>query len=304
MGKLCSGGIDDMRKIRILGAAAGALLVAGCGTSAFQAPVWSPSDNSASRTDVGTFLRSHVSTYDRMISDLERGKSILEVPIIPAAVIGATGVALGASTDLPIVLGGGAAGLSAGSAYLRPRDRLVLVVQARAAAVCVHSKYNDQVRTAIAGGYLAEQGYAGPAQISPIVGETTDERRAREAENRRRAYRSTLVGSAATALHITPALDNLGPVKVQVSDVGEIAVEAAEEVVTRLKLRLANIGTAPDYGAIVTDLRTRFDDARASAVQGAVVKAKVATLTTLDVEQIKKLSEYSARIAECLTKLP
>lgn len=294
-----------MMRLNPWGVAIAALMLAGCGTSAFKAPVWTASSSTASRTDVGSFLRQHVETYDRMIADLEAGKTVLEAPIIPAAVVGATGVALGAGTNLPIVLGGGAAGLSAGSAYLRPRDRLALVVQARAAAVCINTQFNDQARTAIAGGYLVE--LSGPAepQLAAVAEETQQQKQSRERENQRRAVVAARNRGISTALGLTDELGSLGSVGVQVYDLGGIAVDAAEEVVTRLKLRLANIGSAPDYGAIVTDLRQRFDTAEEQTADtvASLVTAKKA-LTTADEVRIKRLSEYSARVAECVAKIP
>lgn len=229
---------------------------------------------------------------------------MLEMPIIPAAVVGATSVALGASTNVPIVLGGGAAGLSAGSAYLRPRERLALVVQARAAAVCINTRFNEQARMAIAGGYLVELVPGTRDLEHPPAGEIPQQRQERERRNADIAVTNARQRGITNALAVTTQTDALGEVYPQVYDMGSIAVEAAEEVVTRLKLRLANVGSAPNYGTIVTDLRQRFDTARTqSETTIGALNAKKAT-TASEQALIKSLSEYSARVAECVAKIP
>jgi len=58
------------------------------------------------------------------------------------------------------------------------------------------------------------------------------------------------------ALMPTDRLVALPLLQPQVSGVGRIAVAAAEDIVTRLKSRLVNIGAAPDYGAIVNEIRS------------------------------------------------
>ena len=280
----------------------GTLTLSGCGTAAFKPPAWTIAQSTTSVTDVGTFLRGHVTTYDRMIDDLETGKSLLEFPIIPAAVIGATGVALGASTDLPIVLSGGAAGLSATSSHLRPRDRLLLVVQARAAAVCVSTQFSDQVRSAANAGYLniLTSGYQA---LEPAPSTETEQSKVlRETTNKEIAYNNAKAVGIAQAVAVTDAVSELGAAHMEVFDVGGIAVNASEEIVTRLKMRLANVGSAPEYGAIVTQLRTKFETAEKNSQQAILALADGTSDTKA--AQIAHISQYSARVAECLTKIP
>ncbi|MEP7005161.1 MAG: hypothetical protein ABI810_04200 [Sphingomonas bacterium] len=288
-----------------------ASLIGGCGTSAFKVEPWTVTSSSTTPSTVDKYLRDQIGTYDRMIGELEAGKGLLEIPIIPAAVIGATGVALGARPDLAIVMAGGSAGLSAGSAYLRPRERLGFVVQARAAAVCINREYLEQVLLAQSLGLLAPRNEPfvplTPAEINQLKPEELHkynlELQTRPDTFARRAAEGQLM------LLATDAANDFPEIAPQVAGVGKVAVMAADDVVTRLKTRLAAVGTTPDYGAIVTDLRQRFDDAhtrtnQAQTNRSVMFAANSLTAVRVTDADIKQLAEYSARVAECVAKFP
>ena len=278
--------------------------LSACATADFKAETWRESSSTASRTDVESFLRQHIATYDTMISDLEQGKAALEWPIVPLAVVGATAVALGSGGDIPVVFGGAAAGLSGASNYVRPRDRMGFVVQARGAVVCVHRQYAEQVRLALALGYLVQlndpidtSGWKDPPKGRPNF------------NNQRLGYlQARARGGSNLALGTTDSIYSLAAASVQVADVGSIAVGGAEQIVDKLKLRLSSVGSAPDYSTILTDLRQRFETARDEATQAIAEREKRRLAKTLAADptdaQLRTIAEYSARVAECVAKVP
>jgi uncharacterized protein YaaN involved in tellurite resistance len=104
----------------------------------------------------------------------------------------------------------------------------------------------------------------------------------------------------------TSAADSLPLISDQISGVGSIAVAAADEVVTRLKSHLAAIGTVPDYGSIVSNLRQQFDKAtaKADATTGGGARLNMfGSGGTAANEIVKQIAEYSARIDQCTTKI-
>jgi hypothetical protein len=235
---------------------------------------------------------------------VENAKAFLEIPIIPAAVVGTTGLALGASKDLPVVLGGGSAILSSGSTYLAPRDRLNAIVQARAATVCIRREYIEQLELLKALGLLLP---AVPAS-EPLSVEIDRSGQVIVAGEQQAAaavvMNETILAAAQgrAALVPTTKADEVPLIADQVSGVGTIAVAAEDEVVSGLKSKLAGLGAAPDYGAIVTSLQKRFKDAEAKA--GATLATRnVAEESEGANDAVKRISEYSARIATCKAKI-
>jgi len=295
-----------MRSPFFQAALAGISLVAlsGCATSAFKAPLWDYNKSTSVPTDVQSYLASHVAVYDQLIGQVEDAKAILEIPIIPAAVVGTTGLALGASKDLPIVLGGGAAILSSGSTYLTPRDRLSAIVQARAATVCIRREYIEQLELLKALGLLAPAvGISGPVSLEidrsgNMVAAGGTQTAAAVVMN------ETILAAAQGRAPLVPTqrAEAAPLIADQISGVGTIAVAAEDEVVSGLKSKLAGLGAAPDYGAIVTSLQQRFKDAEAKA-GGTTGTRNFAPGGSGVEEAVKRISEYSARIATCKAKI-
>jgi len=289
-----------------------AICTSGCATSAFKIPLWDVQQSTTTPTSVEAYLLSHVAVYDKMLDELETGKGLLEFPIIPASIVGTTAVALGAGTNWPSALGGGAAGLAASSAYISPRERLGLVVQARAATVCIRREYVEQLQLLKATGLLAP---AVPAPLGATI--EYDARGAAITAQAREAGTTTPVAAVVTnelllaatqgrqPLVPTSAADSLPLISDQIAGVGSIAVAGEDEVVTRLKTHLAALGAAPNYSTIVSDLRTRFEQAqaKADATTGGAHLNFAGGNDQAASEIVKKISEYSARIAECTAKI-
>jgi len=221
-------------KITALALSFACLSLGGCATTAFNAPVWPCKFDSATRkcngdaamnarkaSQVDGYLRANIAKYDQLISDAETGKVVTEVPIILAAVGGATAVALGANTDVAI----GAAGIGAlGSGmsnWIKPRERQGYVVQARSATTCILREHTQLAADAVA--------------ASLATYDATNDREYTTGSNA-----TTYVNASA-----------------QVENAGNLALAASDEIVSKLKTRLAGIGSAPDYGAIIEDLRRK-----------------------------------------------
>ena len=283
------------RNAPALGVTYAALLLGGCGTSAFRTPAWTLNHSSTTPVTVEQYLQQHVRVYDRMIEDLEAGKHILEVPIIAAAVVGTTGVALGANTDLAIVMGGAGTGLAAGSNYLNARQRLGFVTQARAATVCVNREYVDQVELATALNLLAPGGAPVELTEEQLAQETPQQRRSREL--RELPFRQASAEGRLMLLPTARLANGLSLLRPQVAGVGRIAVAATQQIVSRLKSRLANIGAVPNYGQIVADIRASYEDAENR------VNLSGANLTDSEEALIRDIAEYSARVDECVAQI-
>ena len=295
-----------MRPSFFQAALAGISLVAlsGCATSAFKAPLWDYRKSTSVPTDVQSYLASHIAVYDRLMGQVEDAKAFLEIPIIPAAVVGTTGLALGASKDLPVVLGGGSAILSSGSSYLAPRDRLLAIVQARAATVCIRREYVEQLELLKALGLLAPAvGVSGPLSVEIDRSGNVVSAGGTQAAAAVVMKEFALAAAQGRApLVPTQRADDVPLIADQVSGVGTIAVAAEDEVVTGLKSKLVGLGAAPDYGAIVTSLQQRFKDAEAKAGRTTGTQNFAPGSEGSD-EAVKRISEYSARIATCKAKI-
>jgi hypothetical protein len=278
--------------------------LSGCATSAFNAPLWDYTKSTSVPTDVQTYLSSHIDVYDKMIGKVEEAKALLEIPIIPAAVVGTTGLALGTSKDLPIVLGAGGSILSSGSTYLTPRERLTVIVQARAATVCIRREYIEQLELSKALGLLAPAvPVSGPVSLEiDRAGNMIPAATSRTAVAVVMNERVLAAALGRAPLVPTSRVDEAPLIADQVSGVGTMAVAAEDEVVSGLKTKLAGLGAAPDYGAIVTALQQKFKEAEAKSAGTTGVQSLVAGSGGAD-EAIKKISEYSARLATCKAKI-
>ena len=268
---------------KMLSAAAGfmAFALSGCATTAFQAPIWPCSFDATTGKCTGSaamdaqkanlvdgYLRANVFKYDQLVADAEAGKVITEVPIILAAVGGATSVALGASTKVAIGSAGVGALGSGFSSWVKPRERIGYIVQSRAAATCILREHT-QLTVAAASAGIASY-------------DTTADRKYAAA------------GLAATYANAS----------VQVANAGTIALAASDEVVSRLKVRLAGVGSAPDFSGIIEEMRRMKEQAAAGLVADkAALRALAGVMSPPSDAEIAYISEYSVRIDTCVAKM-
>jgi hypothetical protein len=84
-----------------------------------------------------------------------------------------------------------------------------------------------------------------------------------------------------------------------VAAAGRIATAATDEVTSKLKMRLASLGAAPDYSSIVRDLQSKYELAKSKTqVANAFIASEGDTVLA------ESLSEYTAHVAECVAKVP
>lgn len=253
-------------------------VLGGCATAGFSPPAYvAPTDAQEVSFDaqdpehVSSYARGAISTYDRMLRNSERVKFATELPIIGAAVAAPLSLAIGNHTNRAIYLAGAGAAGGALSGYLDMRTRSGYVAKARSATTCINREYVNQIVFAKS---LAKTDKAG------IVSST-----------------STLA---------TDLIDEAAPIKADITGAGPIAVAAVDDVISNLKLRLADLGTAPDYSAILADVKAKqtVADKKTEESQALANTKAAAVSAEYSKEAIEYLAGYQVRITECVAKLP
>lgn len=286
-------------QIRTVIAALGGLLLSGCATSAFRAPLWpckleqttagdrgskiggtdlsckfDPNASDRQVDTVSSYLRATIATYDHLIRDAEAGKAITELPVIGAAVGGGTALAMGSGAKVGIVAAGiGALGTST-SAWIKPRERVGFVVQAREAATCL---LKEQSELALSAEAAALATYANPS-------------------------RTLGNGHYADAFPAASAM---------IRSAGSISLAASDQVVSRLKVRLAGLGSAPDYSAILGEFRKAQEqsatalaaDKTTSSGHALVTAKKVGDPSPPSDDQVRFILDYTQRVLTCTNKM-
>lgn len=264
-------------KTRALGtAAAGVMLsmLCGCVNAGFKLPNSTAYVRSATPDEVMARLRELNNEYATLIRRGENGRLAFEIPIIVAAAVVPTALALGQSQKFAIYGAGIAGGGAALSSYMQPRDRIGYAVQAQAATTCILREYGQQL------GVAEEIGLFQSMRDETIT----------DKDGVNKTTRVSVM--APTALLTTaPSLQQ------EVADAHIMALAAADEVTARLRARLARMGTAPDFGAIVGAIRQKYDQASADSASSQKI------LTSTDPQKIRRISEYPARIEECVNKI-
>lgn len=269
------------------------LVLGGCATVAFKPPPYSYKAPGAAAValdatnsvHVLSYLRGATDTFDMMLENSEKLKYATELPIIAAGIFAPTTLALGNNSDGAIYAAGVGAAGGALSNYFGVRTRQVHVAQAREAVTCVSREYANQFAEARTLGVSIVEGR------SRAAGENVVATAAKTAP--------VLTATSSTLLSIT--LDGAATsVAGTVASSGDIAIEAANSIISKLKVKLAGVGTAPNYSDILNDLKAkqalsmeRQQEAQTKAGANAFSKAAIASL-----------ADYPLKIAECVAKFP
>jgi hypothetical protein len=239
--------------------------LSGCATVGFESPAWDSNWSLNNRQNVEEYLNRSIDKFDEMVRNEDTGKYLLEVPIILAAIMSPAAIALGGSTDWAIAGAAVAAGGSAGSAYQQPRLRISHTVQARRAIGCVRREYATHIGTASAWNFVR-------------VGSNGD------------------VSITSDGLALTGVSN-------QLTDAGRYAANTADDIVGNLKSRLGDLGQAPNFDNIVTQLRTSYDTASAAGDMAmanlAAVKGAALVNSAARDAAIQEIAAYSTRLREC-----
>lgn len=253
------------------------ICLGGCATAGFRPPEYSyraegatdsVAIDTANMVHVQYYLRGITDTFDRMIRQAEGLKLATELPIIGAGVFAPTWLALGKSTDGAIYAAGAGAAGGALSNYFGLRNREAAVAVARSAITCVNREYVSQMTT---GRTLA--GLLDSAKVISLAG-TSDAH----------TMAQSLSGSPGSAAEIASA--------------GDIAIGAADEIISKLKIKLAGMGAAPDYGTILKDLQAKqkLADAQSETVDSLQALSKSQKAIA------KSMADYPVRIATCVAQ--
>ncbi|HEV2598186.1 hypothetical protein [Sphingopyxis sp.] len=269
------------------------LVLGGCATVAFKPPPYSYKAPGAAAValdatnsvHVLSYLRGATDTFDMMLENSEKLKYATELPIIAAGIFAPTTLALGNNSDGAIYAAGVGAAGGALSNYFGVRTRQVHVAQAREAVTCVSREYANQFAEARTLGASIVEGR------SRAAGDNVVATAAKTAP--------VLAATSSTLLSIT--LDGAATsVAGTVASSGDIAIEAANSIISKLKVKLAGVGTAPNYSDILNDLKAkqalsveRQQEAQTKAGANAFSKAAIASL-----------ADYPLKIAECVAKFP
>lgn len=214
---------------------------------------------------VEQYLRYSDATVVGLISQGEATKYLTELPIIGAGIFVPTSLALGKSNNRAIY---GSAVAGAGgllTSYLSPRERAKTAAEAEVAISCISTAFNDQMTQAASLG-------------------------------------SVTMDDDVTTTDISNGVAALFPdLAAEVSGAGRRAIDSTNMIFSRLRLNLLNMGSAPDYAAIIKDMQQKMQ------VSEGMTSAKVGLPTTPSAAQTaiaKHLSEYPIRLAECVAKYP
>ncbi|WP_184643414.1 hypothetical protein [Sphingopyxis sp. JAI128] len=270
-----------------------ALAVSGCATIAFKPPPYSYSApntaavalDSTNSVHVLSYLRGVTDTFDTMLENAEKLKYATELPIIAAGIFAPTALALGDNPDHAIYAAGVGAAGGALSSYFGVRTRQAQVAQARGAITCVNQQYVDQFARVRNLAYSTLRSRTATANLA----QTMIDAEAKQAMSQ---------NSTLELLAAMPA--EASAVSGDVASAGAMAIAAADEVISRLKIKLASVGTAPDYAAILKDLQ----DKQALAAAKKEASAAKAITNAADKAIVDALADYQVKIAECLAKFP
>jgi hypothetical protein len=248
----------------------------GCATAAFPTPDYSYRDPTTGDVNpivtsdvvqVQSYFRGVVDSFDVMIRHAELVKHGTELPIIAAGVFAPTWLALGKPTNGAIYAAGVGAAGGALSGYLGLRGRESAVVLARSAVTCVNREYVSQFTTARGLASLLDT-----ARASSLVVATDT-----------KVLSQSLVSSPTSAGDAGSA--------------GDIAIGAVDEIISKLKIKLAGMGTIPDYSAIVKELQAKqkLADAHSGVVALSALSADQKTIA-------QSMTDYPVRIAACVAQ--
>lgn len=254
-----------------------ALALSACATAGFRPPSYTyqpaggktdPVDLDSGNVDhVKAYLRGVTASFDEMVRQAEWLKHGTELPIIGAAVFAPTWLALGKSTEGAIYAAGVGAGGGALSNYFGLRGREAAVVLARSAVTCVNREYISQITTARSLGSLLDKSHA------------------------------LALAATADADMLAKSLATSPTSAGEVGSAGDVAIAAADEIISKLKVKLAGMGSVPDYGSILKDLQAKQKLADASS--GAV---EASGLSPDEKSIAKSMADYSVRVATCVAQ--
>lgn len=227
-----------------------------------------------------------------MIEETEIGRVALELPVVVSSVAIPAGLALGKSGKFAIRMATVGIAGSAGSNWIQPRQRLGHIVKAREAVTCVRREFNfqksyEQALTTLVAAYIQRAAMTPPPpppgqQFNTAAPLTTATLGAR--------------WNVALGLSSGDSLEN-----------ARIAVGAADDVVSRLKARLVEVGSLPDFSSSLAAVRTQYENAQAKA-KATTEATKAFSLVpegqSTDLQNaVQKVKEYPARVAECVAKV-
>lgn len=219
------------------------------------------------------YLRAHERTFDKLIKSAETAKNLTELPIIGAAAFAPTWLALGKGSHPAIIAAGGAGGLGALSQHISPRERATNAALASSAVTCVKREYSTLMTNATGLAALADTQFV--------------------------YNRNSITSLFSPMRTYFPVLSQ------QVATAGIVATTAAEEITTKLKLKLANLGQTPDYGAIATGIAAKMEEGKAQLIQNEQAKLLENNSDKEAIMALAKLiSEYGANVAICVAKMP
>lgn len=282
------------------------LAASGCATSDFAVPPWPAAFRTDSPPEVAAQLRAHVAVFDDLIKKAEGAKGNLDALVITSALATPAFLAWGAGVESVTALAAaGGAGVAGGN-YVQPRQRLTSIIQARGAMVCVSREFENQATIANAHGLTVPQDLPETVFVFGSDGKLLREKGGEPKTEVRSKRFLSLIASEKLA--------SMNAISGQVTGAGRMALLAADDIVTKLKLSLAGIGSAPDFAAIVRDVEGKLNKAEADAetageqfVSAEKTRNKNFTADEPDPAlqaAIKELSEYPVRLTQCVAKMP
>lgn len=127
-------------KVKIgIAALCGLILVGGCSTTSFAPPrEWAKVATEEKTLDAGLNILSQATKdYSTAANELADGRQLFDVPLLLAAIGGATAVALGANADVAIGVGAVSALSTSGKTYYQPTERAAVYTDAVSAFACM-----------------------------------------------------------------------------------------------------------------------------------------------------------------------
>lgn len=126
-------------KVKIgIAALCGLIMVGGCSTTSFAPPREWANAGKDKTLDAGLDILSQATKdYSTAANELANGRQLFDVPLLLAAVGGATAVALGANADVAIGVGAVSALSTSGKTYYQPTERAAVYTDAVSAFACM-----------------------------------------------------------------------------------------------------------------------------------------------------------------------
>lgn len=114
-------------------------VLGGCSTTSFAPPALDLAKAEKAKTlDTGLDILSEAAKdYSEAANELANGRQLFDVPLLLAAVGGATAVALGANADVAIGVGAVSALSTSGKTYYQPTERAAIYTSAVSAFACM-----------------------------------------------------------------------------------------------------------------------------------------------------------------------